>query len=160
MKKPKERVKNKLPKILEPVHEEVFNLLDMFEFYLDERAFNKPIEILADSVRDLRIIVQQLLLEHFLRLGGAEAERFIKALAVVLAKRSAKVPVENREDKKYMQYCIGEVLTAFEWAQEIKKEYPDDPSTQRILALDIPVLRPFDYGLKSKIRLVKSPRQS
>jgi hypothetical protein len=53
MKNPK---KEKLPKILEPVENDVYNLLEMFEFYLDERHLNKPIEILADSVRDLRII--------------------------------------------------------------------------------------------------------
>lgn len=151
--------KEKLPKILEPVDEQVYNLLEMFEFYLDERHLRKPIEILADSVRDLRIIVQQMLMEHFIDLSKADGERFIKALAAILAKRSRRVPQESKEDRRYINYSIGEIITAFEWAEEIKKEFPDDPSTQKILAMDIPVLRPFDYGLRTKIRLVGAPRK-
>ena len=155
----KQRQKEKLAKILEPVGEEVYNLLEMFEYFLMERALGKPIEVLADSVRDLRIIIQQLLLERYLYLPFKDTERFMKALAAVLAKRATRVPLEGREDKKYIDYCIGEIITCFEWAQEIKKEFPEDEVTQRILALDIPVLRPFDYGLRSKIHLVKPPKR-
>jgi hypothetical protein len=155
----KTKKKEKLLKALHPVEEEVFNLLEMFEFFLDERQLGKPIEMLADSVRDLRIIIQQLLFEYFLGLSKSKEEAFIVGLAKALAKRSERIPVENKEDKRYVKYCISEVLTSFEWAVEIKKEFPEDQSTQRILAMDIPVLRPFDYGLRSKIRLVAAPKK-
>lgn len=155
----KQRKREKLPKILKPVDEEIYNLLEMFEFYLMERRLGKPIEILADSVRDLRIIIHQILLEHFLSLAPARMDRFMKSLATALAKRSTRIPAENRADKRYVDYFIGEILVSFEWAQEIKREFTHDEISQRILALDIPVLRPFDYGLRSKIRLVAAPKR-
>jgi len=155
----KPRKKEKLVKILKPIEEDVFNLLDMFEFYLMERRLEKPIEILADSIRDMRIIVQRILMEYFLETKKKDEDKFIKALAAVLAKRSMRIPYDSRADKKYIDYCVGEMITAFEWAAEIKKEYPNNPDIQRILAVDIPVLRPFDYGLRAKIRLVPPPRK-
>ncbi len=156
MRKPK---REKLPKVLQDVGDGVHNLLEMFEFYLMERRLSKPIEVLSDSVRDLRIIIQQILLEHFLSLSPYQGERFIGTLATALAKRSTRVPAGGRGERKYANYVIGEILVSFEWAAEIKKEFPDDELRQRILALDIPVLRPFDYGLRSMIRLVKPPKK-
>jgi len=151
--------KEKLPKILGQEASGVYNLLDMFEFFLVERQLGKPIDDLAEAVRDLRIIIQRLLLEYVMKLTPAKAEKFASTLAVVLAKRSDSIPAQSREDKKYAKYCIGEIITAFEWSVEIKREFPRDAEAQRILALDIPVLRPFDYGLRKKIRLVKPPKR-
>lgn len=165
MRKKTKKVAKKMPKrerllkVLGPVEEEVYNLLDMFEFFLVERQLRKPIEVLADSVRDLRIIIQQILMEHFQFIPFKDAEPFMKALAQALAKRSAHIPTDGSGDRKYVDYCIGEIITAFEWAAEIKREFPDDEISQKILSLDIPVLRPFDYGLRSKIRLVRAPKK-
>lgn len=153
------RSKEKLPKILGQESSGIYNLLDMFEFFLVERQLGKPIDDLAEAVRDLRIIIQRLLMEYVMKLTPAKADKFAATLAVVLAKRAAGIPAQSREDKKYTKYCIGEVITAFEWSVEIKREFPRDAEAQRILALDIPVLRPFDYGLRTKIRLVKPPKR-
>ena len=151
--------REKLPKILSQDASGIYNLLDMFEFFIVERQLAKPIDDLAEAVRDLRIIIQRLLLEYVMSLTAAKTDRFAAALAVVLAKRAAAIPAQSAEDKKYAKYCIGEIITAFEWAVEIKKQFPRDPEAQRILALDIPVLRPFDYGLRTKIRLVRPPKR-
>ena len=138
---------------------EVKNLLEMFEFYLTERQLQKPINILGDAVHDLRIIVQRLLIDHFLRLPPQDESRFCSTLATLLAERCTKLPSVGEEDRKYFDYVIGEILTCFEWAQEIKSEFPEDLETQRILAFDIPLLRPFDYGIRSKIKIVKAPKK-
>lgn len=151
--------REKLPKILSQEAAGIYNLLDMFEFFLVERQLGKPIDDLAEAVRDLRIIIQRLLLEYVMQLTTGKTDRFAQALAAALAKRVATIPGQKAEDKKYAKYCIGEIITAFEWAVEIKKQFPRDAEAQRILALDIPVLRPFDYGLRTKIRLVKAPRR-
>ncbi len=137
---------------------EVKNLLEMFEFYLTERQLRKPIGVLGDAVRDLRIIVQRLLIDHFLALSPEDEVRFCSILATLLAERCTKLPNVLEADRKYFDYVIGEILTCFEWAQEIKSEFPDDIATQKILAIDIPLLRPFDYGVRSKIRMVEAPR--
>jgi hypothetical protein len=151
--------KENLPRILGEDASDVYNLLDMFEFFLAERQLGKPIDDLAEAVRDLRIIIQRLLLEYVMKLAPARADKFATTLAVVLARRADGIPAQSREDRKYAKYCIGEMITAFEWSVEIKKQFPRDAEAQRILALDIPVLRPFDYGLRTKIRLVKPPRR-
>jgi hypothetical protein len=143
----------------EIINGEVKNLLEMFEFYLTERQLQKQISVLSDAVHDLRIIVQRLLIDHFLKLSVEEESRFCSTIATLLAERSTRIPAAGEEDKKYFDYVIGEILTCFEWAQEIKSEFPDDLQTQKILALDIPLLRPFDYGIRSKIRMIKPPKK-
>ena len=144
---------------LRPAKKDVQNLLDMFEFFLTERQLGKPIEELGESVRDMRLIIGRLLADHFLGLEDEEETRFCSALALMLADRCQAVPMEGDEDRKYVDYCIAEILTCFEQAQEIKAAYPDDPVFQKILALDVPILRPFDYGLRDKLRLIKSGKK-
>ena len=82
-------MKNKSKKSYKPtaINAEVKNLLEMFEFYLMERQLNKPIDILATAVRDIRIIIQRLLINHFLKLGPEEETKFCVALASMLANR-------------------------------------------------------------------------
>ena len=142
-----------------PINGEVKNLLEMFEFYLTERQLGKSIGVLGDAVRDLRIIVQRILTEHFLKLAPDDEGRFCSTLATLLAERCTRLPSVTEADRKYFDYLIGEILTCFEWAQEIKSECPDDPATQKILAIDIPLLRPFDYGIRSKIKMVRPPKK-
>jgi hypothetical protein len=144
---------------LRQAKKEVRNLLDMFEFFLTERQLGRPIEALGESVHDMRLIIGRLLADHFLGLSAEEETRFCSALALMLADRCQALPVEGEEDRRYCDYCIAEILTCFEQAQEIKAAYPDDPVFQKILALDIPILRPFDYGLRDKLRLVKTGKK-
>lgn len=139
---------------LQPVEKEVRNLLEMFEFFLTERQLGKPIDALGESVKDMRLIVGRLLVDHFLGLSTSQEEKFCAALAAMLADRAEALPLERGDDREYGKYCIGEILTVFEYAQEIKAAYPGDRILQKILALDIPILRPFDYGLRGKLKLI------
>jgi hypothetical protein len=136
------------------VEDEVRNLLDMFEFFLTERRLGKPIDDLSDTVKDMRLIIGRLLIDHFMNLVDEDEANFCSALASMLADRSLTIPIENEGDNDYYDYCIGEILTAFEFAQEIKEAYPNDHVLQKILALDVPILRPFDYGLRNKLKVV------
>lgn len=142
-----------------PVKREVRNLLEMFEFFLTERHLGKSIDSLGEAVRDLRLIVGRLLVDHFLKLSAEEESEFCSALATMLADRAATLPSEDEKDREYYDYCIEEVLTSFEYAQEIKAAYPDDSVLQKILALDIPILRPFDYGLRGRLELVRQAKK-
>jgi len=157
MKKTRPEKKIKAP--LRPVESEVRNLLDMFEFFLTERQLSKPIDALGESVKDMRIIVGRLLVDHFLSLTPAAETRFCASLADMLADRAAELPADREEDRNYNAYCIGEILTTFEYAQEIKSAYPGDPILQKMLALDIPIMRPFDYGLRGKLKLVPGKKK-
>lgn len=141
------------------INTEIKNLLEMFEFYLMERQLGKPVDVLAAAVRDLRIIIQRLLIDYFIELSPEEESRFCSALASLLAGRTTMIPKTTKDDKNYFDYCIGEILTCFQWAQEIKSEFPQDAAIQKTLLLDIPILRPFDYGVRSKIRVVKPVRR-
>lgn len=150
----REKTEKKLSTSLLPVEKEVTNLLEMFEFFLTERQLGKPIDALGESVKDMRLIVGRLLVDHFLGLPPKQEEKFCAALAAMLADRAESLPAERGDDGEYCRYCIGEILTAFEYAQEIKAAYPGDRVLQKILALDIPILRPFDYGLRGKLKLI------
>lgn len=140
------------------VNGEIKNLLEMFEFYLTQRQLQKPIAVLGEAIHDIRIIIQRLLTEYFLKLSAEEESKFCSTIASMLAERCTRLPQVSDDDKKYFDYLIGEILTCFEWAQEIKAEFPDDLDTQKILLVDIPLLRPFDYGVRSKIRVVGHKR--
>lgn len=144
---------------LKPVEIDVKSLLEMFEFFLTERHLCKSIEALGRCIRDMRIIIGRVVVDHFLRLSTAEEERFIEALATMLADRSAALPFDDDDGGKYYDYCIEQILLGFEYAQEIKESYSDDPVLQKILSLDIPILRPFDYGLKGKLKLVNQKKK-
>ncbi|MFH1874578.1 MAG: hypothetical protein ABH859_05260 [Pseudomonadota bacterium] len=141
------------------VNGEVKNLMEMFEFYLLERQLDKPIEALGIALRDIRIIMQRILLHHFIHLPPEEESRFCIALAKMLANRCTKLPNVTEADRQYFDYCISEILGCFEWAQEIKAEYHEDKIVQETFMLDIPLLRPFDYGLRNKLREI-SPKNA
>lgn len=138
---------------------EIKNLLDIFEFYLTERALGRPIDSLGESIRDMRHILERLLIDHFMKLPSKEEEKFLKTLATLLADRSTNVPAEEKGDEEYIDYCIGEILTVFETAGDIKERYSSDSILQKMLALDIPILRPFDYGTRNNLKLVKPKKR-
>lgn len=118
--------------------------------YLQARLAKEAITTLNEIIRNLRIVLQQVLIDYFLTLPLPKAREFRFALGDQLhnvcneLKRGGGYSVADQE---HHQYCVREILACFEWAEQIKEEIPDDPVTQRILAVDIPILRPFDYGL-------------
>ena len=137
------------------IEEEIKHLLDMFEFYLVERSFGKPVETLGETVASLRTILGRLVADHFLKLDAEREPHFCATLSAMLSERAATLPSSDT-DRSHVDYVIEEILTAFEWAQEIKAEFPHDPVMQRIVSFDVPILRPFDYDLRSRLRLVPS----
>ncbi len=144
---------------LKPVQAEVKNLLTMFDFFLTQRELGKPIETLNEAVRDMRLIIGRLLIDHFLGLSLEDGDGFCRALATMLADRCEQLPEDRESDLEYCSYCLGEILTVFEYAMEIKKEFSDDPILQKMLALDIPILRPFDYGLRGTFKVVEAQKK-
>lgn len=149
----------KMNATLRPAENEVKNLLEMFEFFLTERQLGKPIDALGEAVKDMRLIVGRILVDHFLTLAPAQETKFTAALAAMLADRAAALPAERGDDRDYSDYCIGEILTTFEYAQEIKAAFPSDRILQKMMALDIPILRPFDYGLRGKLKLIPTKKR-
>jgi len=144
---------------LRPVKAEVKNLLTMFDFYMAQRQLGKSIDTLAESVRDMRIILGRLVIDHFMGLAEGEGEPFTKALAEMLADSCAQIEAKDEGDDDYCSYCIEEMLTPFEYALEIKREFSDDPVMQKMLALDIPILRPFDYGLRGNLKVIEAQKK-
>lgn len=156
---PQRKAERKTSPALVPAEKDVSGLLEMFEFFLAERQLGKPIGALGESVRDLRLIVGRLLIDHFLNLSAPQEEPFCRALASMLADRAAALPSEDAGGQSYTDYCIGEIITPFEHAREIKRAHPRDRIRQKIFALDIPILRPFDYGLRGRLALVPSRKR-
>lgn len=148
--------KNQLEKneVLAPVQAEIKNLLSMFDFFMSQRELGKSIEELNECVRDMRLIIGRLLMDHFIGLQRQAGERFCKAVAEMLTDHCADAAQKSPDNEKYCNYCVGEILTCFEYAMEIKREFADDPIFQKMLALDIPILRPFDYGLRGSFKII------
>lgn len=132
---------------------EVKHLLAMVEYYLVERSLERPVERLYDAMTSLRKIVSRLVLEHFLRLDADREPDFCAAITTMLTERTEELPLSD-VDRPHVEYLVEEILKSFEWAQEIKAEFPHDPVMQRIVSLDIPILDRFDFGLREKLHLV------
>lgn len=145
--------------VLRPVESDVRHLLDMFEFFLTERQLGKPIDALGESVRDMRLIIGRILIDHYMALPLKDETKFCKAMAEMLADRCAIIPIEGDEDQEYHNYCISEILTSFEYAHEVKSNHSGDKVLQKILALDLPILRPFNYGLRGKFKILKPEKK-
>ncbi|OGQ16006.1 MAG: hypothetical protein A2979_04080 [Deltaproteobacteria bacterium RIFCSPLOWO2_01_FULL_45_74] len=125
--------------------------------YLKSRLQREPMEKLNQLVRDLRVVLQQVVTNYFLPLSLPQARQFRSALADQLLGVCNELNSScTKDDEEHHRYCVREVIASFEWAEQIKEEVPDDPVTQKILAVDIPILRPFDYGLK-KGKVIQKP---
>ena len=134
--------------------EEVRHLLEMFEFYLSESHLGRPVSILQTVVQDLRLLLGRLLTEDFLQLNDDSSAHFCATLTTLLTERAAILPWMSERELEYVDYVVSELLTPFEWAQEIKAECPRDLLLQRMIAVDIPLLDSFDFRLREYLRLV------
>ena len=135
------------------IHHEMANIVDGVRRYFEARLRKEAVATLNESIRTLRIVLQQMLTEHFLSLPIPKTREFRFALGDRLSSVCNDVSSSNHctpEDQVHHRYCVSEILACFEWAEQIKEEIPDDPITQKILVVDIPILRPFDYGLGKK----------
>lgn len=117
--------------------------------YFQSRLDGEPIPVLNEIIRELRIMLQQVLLDHFLPLPVEKGRQFRVSLADHLSGVCRSFDGKGgAHDEAHHRYCMQEVLACFEWAEQIKLEVPHDPITQKVLSVDIPILRPFNYGLK------------
>ncbi len=126
--------------------------------YFEARLRRETLSLLNETVRNLRIVLQEVLTDHYLTLPLPKAREFRFALSDQLSNICEELRSKHRcsdHDHNHHRYCTREILACFEWAEQIKSEIPDDPITQRVLALDIPILRPFDYGLE-KGKLIRN----
>lgn len=140
-----------------PIQEEMSQVVALVHQYLDGRLRKESISFLNQIIHDLRVLLKEVVTNYFLHLSLPEAKEFKSALADQLTSVCSDLSSRcSKEDEEHHRYCVREVMVCFEWAQQIKEEIPDDPLTQKILAIDIPILRPFDYGLR-KAKIVRHP---
>lgn len=120
------------------------------ENYFMERHRKEPMHELSGLVRDVRILIQQILIDTFLPLSLDQAKDFRGILTDQLHGLCGSLRDSVPSDEKHHLYCVQGIISCFKTAEKIKEEIPDDFYTQRILIMDIPILRPFDYGEKHR----------
>jgi len=140
-----------------PVHREIRGVLVLVGKYFDNRLQKQPLQVLNIMVHDLRIALHQMILDHFLPLPLDQAREFRSALVDQLmgVYGQYQSKCSKAEDKEHCHYLIKQIVLSFELAEQIMEEIPHDPITQRILAVDIPILRPFDYGVGVASKVVQ-----
>lgn len=133
-----------------PIQQDIAQIVGLVRRYFQDRMNHEPIPSLNLMIHDLRIVLQRVVSDYYLHLPLDEERRFRGALSDQLVSGINQLYVgKDSQDKEHRQYCVREILSCFEWASQIKNEVPDDPVTQKILVVDIPILRPFDYGFNS-----------
>lgn len=144
-----------------PIHQDISQIVNLVRRYFQDKLSGEPISALSLVIHDLRIVMQRVITDYYLQLSLAEEKRFRSALADQLVSAVGEVYAgKETQHKEHRQYCVGEILACFEWAEQIKEEVPDDPITQKILAIDIPILRPFDYGYDGLAKLNHSHQKN
>lgn len=130
---------------------EMIRVVEAVRRYFEVRLQREMIATLNETIRNLRILLQEILIDHYLVLPLPKAKEFRFALGDQLSNVCEELRQSGngtKEDDHHHRHCTKEILACFEWAEQIRAEIPDDPVTQKVLALDIPILRPFDYGLE------------
>lgn len=144
-----------------PIQQDIAQIVGLVKRYFQDKLNKEPISSLSLVVHDLRIVIQRVITDYYLQLSLEEEKRFRGALADQLMSAVGEVYAGNdSKDREHRQYCVKEILACFEWAEQIKEEIPDDPVTQKILAIDIPILRPFDYGYDGLTKLNHSHQKN
>lgn len=123
---------------------------DLMQRYFISRSQQRELDFLNEIIRELRVLVQEVLTERFLPLPLPEARNYRFALADRLYSLCKDIngSCPSEHEQNHYRYCVQQLMTCFEWAEQIKEEIPDDPVTQKILVVDIPILRPFCYDFK------------
>lgn len=150
----KQKLKPVVDASLMSAEDDMRHLLEMFEFYLNERHLGRPVSILHAIMQDVRLLLGRLLTDYFLQLSPEREAHFCATLATLLSERAEALVWMNERDRDYVDYMVSEMLMPFEWAQEIKAECPHDKLLQRLIAVDVPLLDSFDFRLREQLRLV------
>lgn len=130
---------------------ELKQIAGLFDRYLEDRLNGEPIQLLNENIREMRIAIQHAVTHVFLPLPIDKAREFRRAMADRLTTLcDGKRGRSSSGELQHQGYVVRQILSCFEWAEQIKEEVPDDSITQQVLAVDIPILRPFDYGLGKK----------
>ena len=140
-----------------PAQQEMRKVLDLVGRYFSHRLQGQPLQVLNGLVHDLRIILHQMILDRFLPLPLPQAREFRSALVDQLMGVYGQYypKCDKVEDREHCHNFIRQIVLCFELAEQIMEELPHDPVTQRILAVDIPILRPFDYGTGATTKAIR-----
>lgn len=136
-----------------PLPQEMVRFLETFELFITQRKLNKPVVELHQTLHELRMQLIGIITRNFLTIPSEDEANFCRLLADQLARICKEFP-QDEQDRDYYDYCIAEILLCFEWVQQIKQECAGDLITQKVMLQDLPILRPFDYGLRGQMRLV------
>lgn len=136
-----------------PLPQEMTRFLETFELFITQRKLNKPVTELHQTLHEMRMQLINIISKNFLTIPADDEANFCRHLADELATVCKEFPQEE-QDRDYYDYCIAEILLCFEWVQQIKQECTGDLITQKVMLQDLPILRPFDYGVRGQMRLV------
>lgn len=141
-----------------PIQAEMLKVVAKVRDYWQSRLDGEDISVWNETIRELRVLLQVILTDSFLSLPLPKAREFRFALGDHLISACNELSQHcAKSESNHHHYCMQEILACFEWAEQIKVEIPDDLLTQRVLVVDIPILRPFHYGF-GKARPIKRPR--
>ncbi|PIR21304.1 MAG: hypothetical protein COV45_00735 [Deltaproteobacteria bacterium CG11_big_fil_rev_8_21_14_0_20_47_16] len=138
--------------------QEMTRFLESFELFITQRKLKKPVTELHQTLHELRMQLINIISRNFLTIPSTDEGNFCRMFADGLATVCQEFP-QTEEDQDYYDYCIAEILLCFEWVQQIKQECAGDLITQKVMLQDLPILRPFDYGLRGQMKLLKTVNQ-
>ncbi len=136
-----------------PLPQEITRFLETFELFITQRKLTKPVTELHQTLHELRMQLIGIITKNFLTIPAEDEANFCRDLADKLTQVCKEFP-QDEQDRDYYDYCIAEILLCFEWVQQIKQECTGDLITQKVMLQDLPILRPFDYGLRGQMKLV------
>lgn len=127
-------------------------LEDLVLYFITQREMARPVEKLKQNVKDIRTMILNIILRHYVPLKKDDEALFLREIRNFLADLRAELLGEGF-DNEYCNYCLKKILSAFKTAQRVKQKMKFFLH-KRELFRDISILEPFDLNLRPFIRLV------
>ncbi len=122
-------------------------LLDATALLITQSRLNTPLEDRQQTLRHLRKLIAQTILDIFQKRIAIDSIRDSLERGLSRVRRDCLSGI-TAEQIDYAEYCLREIRIAFELAVQVMEEYRNDETVAQIMLRDLPIFRPFDYGVQ------------
>ncbi len=133
---------------------DIARLGDLISYLLIQRRLGKPVVALHRILSDVRRLILRMTATYYTPLPRDHESWFIQEIIDYLGDIREDIICEGFEED-YSDYCIREVISAFEHAAQLKYGLRRDPDRPADFEKE-KILESFDLNLRPSFRLVKS----
>jgi hypothetical protein len=132
------------------------NLFDAVSLLLTQYRLHVALLDRQRTIRQVRSLIAAAI-HDFLESAPKDLRALRETISAGLAKQEKSASRQDAMHEEYIKYCLREIALAFELADQIYSEFRHKPEVAKTLISDLPILRPFDYGIRQETTAEESP---